>query len=424
MGGKPIVSVNDGRGEKVKVLQINSLAKTKSTGRLVYEMHKEFLERGIESYVATSALSMDEDQYGQYIIGSKVDMKVHALLSRISGLQGYFSFKATESLIRYINEICPEIVVIHVLHSNFINVNRLLSELKQKRISTVIVLHDLWFMTGHCVYPTTTQCTKYKTICRNCNQKHLDNKSYFIDTSCKVWKDRHKIYNNWDDIAVVGVSRWVADCAAQSSLMKNLKYNTFVYNWIDREKFRPQNTQIDKKDKFYILGVSETWTKEKGLMDFIKLSHIIDNNEKIILVGHINESEKTKFKKNNVTFVDYTSSVDELVELYNASDVYVSMSKQETFGKTIAEAICCGTPVVTYECTACPELVASGCGYTVKMKDINGVYEKIQEIKNNKKSFYYRACIEKAEIDFSVKTNINKYIDLFNEMLKNKVKEV
>ena len=75
----------------MKILQINTLSKLKSTGRTTFEMHEWFLKNGYQSKVVTSVLSRNEVNYGQIIIGNKIEMKIHAFLSRLTGLQGYFS---------------------------------------------------------------------------------------------------------------------------------------------------------------------------------------------------------------------------------------------------------------------------------------------------------------------------------------------
>lgn len=393
----------------MRVLQINTLARTKSTGRMVYEMHNEFLKKDVDSYVAVSAEGIKEERYGQYIIGNHLDMKLHALGSRIFGLQGYFSKRYTRKLLNYISRIKPDVVIIHVIHSNFINVNNLLKYLKNNNIKTLIILHDLWFMTGHCVYPTTTNCEKYKSKCQKCDQLKEGNISYFFDTSIKIWKDREKIFNDWNNLVIVGVSKWAMQCAKESALMQKNSHITYIYNWINQEKFRYINKNQNKK--FLILGVSVSWSVLKGIEDFIKLSWML-KDEKLILVGHMDRVYKEKFNHEKVILIEYTDSEEELVELYNEANVYVSLSVQETFGKTVAEAICCGTPAVVYNRTASPELVSDGCGYVVEAGDLNDVYEKIKEIRYRGKDYYNKKCLHKAKKEFSLSKNIDKYISL------------
>lgn len=51
---------------------------------------------------------------------------------------------------------------------------------------------------------------------------------------------------------------------------------------------------------------------------------------------------------------------EDLVALYNAADLFVTTSRGEGFGLTIAEAMACGTPVVAQNVSAIPEVVGRG----------------------------------------------------------------
>lgn len=53
-------------------------------------------------------------------------------------------------------------------------------------------------------------------------------------------------------------------------------------------------------------------------------------------------------------------SENDLVGLYNAADVFLSTSRGEGFGLTIAEALACGLPVVAQNASAIPEVVGPG----------------------------------------------------------------
>lgn len=52
--------------------------------------------------------------------------------------------------------------------------------------------------------------------------------------------------------------------------------------------------------------------------------------------------------------------VEDLVGLYNAADVFISTSRGEGFGLTIAESLACGTPVIAQNVSAIPEVVGPG----------------------------------------------------------------
>lgn len=51
---------------------------------------------------------------------------------------------------------------------------------------------------------------------------------------------------------------------------------------------------------------------------------------------------------------------EDLVGLYNAADVFITTSRGEGFGLTIAEALACGVPVIAQNVSAIPEVVGPG----------------------------------------------------------------
>jgi len=62
--------------------------------------------------------------------------------------------------------------------------------------------------------------------------------------------------------------------------------------------------------------------------------------------------------RNLDTFMGWT--LEDLVGLYNAADVFVTTSRGEGFGLTIAEAMACGVPVIAQNVSAIPEVVGPG----------------------------------------------------------------
>lgn len=70
-------------------------------------------------------------------------------------------------------------------------------------------------------------------------------------------------------------------------------------------------------------------------------------------------TEKRFFTPDMVTsYMGYTEA--DLIALYNAADLFLSTSRGEGFGLTIAEAMACGVPVIAQNVTAIPEVVGPG----------------------------------------------------------------
>ena len=88
----------------MRVLQINAIYGIKSTGRIVLEIERYLIDSGHESNVAYSEAPYNNSGYK---IDGKFGKKVHGLLSRITGLQGYFSTVPTRELLKFVKKYNP-----------------------------------------------------------------------------------------------------------------------------------------------------------------------------------------------------------------------------------------------------------------------------------------------------------------------------
>ena len=398
----------------MKVLQINAIYEKLSTGKNTKDLHEYLLNEGIESYVASPILSgLDTNSYR---IGNVIDRKLHALLSRISGKQAYFSSIETYKLIRWIDKLAPDVVVLGNVHGNYINLPMLLKYISKNNIATVVVLHDCWFFTGKCTHYDSINCNKWKTLCHKCPKLKEDNPSWYFDRTREMFKGKERMFDSVNRLAVVGVSKWITDQAMQAPILKNAKVFESIYNWIDLnafhcnpKHFKEENNLLGKK---IYLGVAATWNEDKGLSVFLQLSKLLQENERIVLVGSLPNIELPS----TVINIPRTYDIHSLIAIYSEADIFLQLSCQETFGKVVAEALSCGLPVVTNKKTANPELVNSECG--VVLDDIipEEIYSAITMINMNYDKYAER-CRAFAENNFNASILLEKYKILFERIV-------
>ena len=398
----------------MKVLQINAVYKHLSTGSNVYEMNEALRRQGHQA-VAAYSVGTAEIPEQEYLIGSLFGQKLHALFSRMTGLQGYFSSFSTGKLLRYMDRICPDVVVLNNLHANYIHLPKLLKYLAKNDIPTVAVLHDCWFYTGKCCYYTAAGCEKWKTGCRNCPAKKQYNKSWFFDRTPKMFRDRKKLFSAIPRLGVVTVSDWLLGQAKQSPVFTNALEITRIHNWIDASAFTPVDSSVLRKkwqlqDKKVLLSVAAAWETRKGLDTLLWIARRLQPEEVMILVGTLDKAVELP---DNVIHISRTDSREELVQYYSMADVFLQPSLEETFGKVTAEAISCGTPVVCYDSTANPELVGPGCGGVVSAGDREGMLLQAREILQKGKGAYAPACREFALQRFNTEKIFDQYLQMF-----------
>ena len=393
----------------MKIFYINATSGEGSTGRICLELANAYSGCGNQCKIfygngkSKSPLAIK--------VASNIGVKIHALLSRITGFQGCFSNYATGKIIRAIKKEKPDIVHLHNLHGNFVNTFRLLNYLANKDIATVLTLHDCNFYTGKCSHYTDAKCTGWKELCGECPQLKKDIPSYFFDCTTKMIQKKKRIYAKFKRLGVIAVSDWIK-CEAEKSILKGAKIKR-IYNWIDNTVFKPY---VNSSNDLFVLCVSAKWGKNMPKYnDLLKLNSQLCGDVKIKVAGKIEEGITLP---NNIEVVNYINNEEDMAKLYSDALVYVHLSSEDTFGKVIAESLACGTPVIVYNSTACPELVVDGSGYVVNVRDIDDVCKKINKIKTKGKGQYFQSCIKQSK-RFDKDTAINETFEFYKEIIGN-----
>lgn len=366
----------------MKIVQINSVPNG-STGSIMLNIHKELCKRKIESYVVWGRGRNSKD-FNEIYMNDKIGVYKHKLYTILTGKTGFFSIKSTKKLISHLREIKPDIIHLHNIHGYYINIELLFNYIKENNIKIIWTLHDCWPFTGHCAYFDLVNCYKWKTQCRNCPQYRKYPKGIF-DASSWCFDKKKELFSGIDNLTIVTPSIWLGKLVKESYLgdynikVINNGIDTSIFKKIDSKKllFRKKYNIAD--DKIILLGVASPWSSRKGLLDFIELSKIIDCKYQIVLVG-LNKQQLKKLPK-NIIGLKRTNNVDELVDIYNSSNIFINPTYQDNYPTTNLEALACGLKVITYNTGGSPESAYSN------ESDFN-VVRKTGELEKNVEELY------------------------------------
>jgi alpha-maltose-1-phosphate synthase len=111
--------------------------------------------------------------------------------------------------------------------------------------------------------------------------------------------------------------------------------------------------------------------------------------------------------------------LDELVTLYRTCAVYVSLSRLEGFGYTIAEAMSCGAPVVAPAGSSLPELIGDSASQLFHLDDVSECAERIRAMCGNAdlRNTLGRENRQRAERCFSMEPMLGAYVAAYREAL-------
>lgn len=394
-----------------RLLQIDSCLVTGSTGRITESVARLAQERGWECYIVHGGRYVKRPSCMTDIQSvSPMGEYLHYAESLLFDNHGLASRRATKRVVEQIKQIKPDVVQLHCVHGYYLNYRILFEYLNSTNIPVVWTFHDCWAFTGHCAHFVTLGCEKWKIGCHDCPLKGDYPKS-FVDCSKRNYALKKKLFTANKNLHIVPVSDWLSRITEQS-FFKNNAINV-IKNGVDIDAFRP--IKALPNNRFTIIAVSSVWNENKGLYDYVNLAGMLNDDEELVLVG-IPEQLKEQLPP-SIRCVSKTESVEELMRMYNQSDVVLSLSKAETFGLTVVEAMACGVPAVVYDNTALPELITKEVGFVVPNGDVRAVYEKICKIKEMGKTYFSKACRERAEEEYDKNRCYEKYISLCESLL-------
>jgi putative colanic acid biosynthesis glycosyltransferase len=360
----------------MRILQINVVYQIGSTGKIVFEIHKQLQESGYESFVIHGR-GKKTPELNVFKTSPEWEGKLQALNGRITGNFNGGSFYSTLNLISKIKEIAPDVVHVHLLNGNYVNNYKLLTYLAKNGYKTIITLHAEITYTGICEH--AFDCERWKSGCGHCPQIFNRYKSLFFDKTALDWHRKRNIFEKFDSLTLVCVSEWLQNRAMQSPMFKNRDFYV-VGNGIDLNIYRPVNSEnlrkkLGLKSEKIILHVTPSFKSiVKGGSHVLELAKRIEKeNVKIIVVGFDGYNDKLP---SNILTVQHTSSQEELAEFYSMADVTLLTSKLETFSMVTIESLCCGTPVVGYSAGAPEQIAVKEYSEFVENGDIAGL-EKI-----------------------------------------------
>lgn len=323
----------------------------------------------------------------------------------------------------------PEFKQADVIHLHWIN-QGMLSLTDIRRIidsgkPIVWTMHDMWPCTGICHH--ARQCDKYQQECKNC--PYLLNGGSPKDLSNKVFQQKKDLYKN-SSIVFVTCSQWLKGQAEKSALLdKHTVIN--IPNPININLFKPRNKQEARTrcnfpaDKRIILfGAAKPTDKRKGVDYFIESCNLLvqkypELKDQIGIAIYGKQSEQiVPFLPFETYDLKYISSEKELVNVYNAIDLYATPSLEENLPNTIMEAMACGVPCVGFNVGGIPEMIDHlHNGYVAEYKSsedfANGIYWTLTEGEYDMLS---EEASRKVTACYSEGTIAKKYIEVYNKI--------
>lgn len=223
-------------------------------------------------------------------------------------------------------------------------------------------IQDLWPMTGGCHY--ANGCDGFTSTCEACPQVRRP----FERRVAAALREKQAGLKDRHDILAVAPSEWARSMVTVSAVMRHLP-TAVVPNPVDTRTFCPADRaslrakwSMDPSAFVVGLGAADLRDERKRIpetlgvvCDWMRGPHPARSPQALVFGA----GGAMPGMPPSVRFLGPSKDAAALAEWYNLMDVYVTLSRFETFGNTIAEAAACGTPTVCITGSGMAEVVVA-----------------------------------------------------------------
>ena len=149
---------------------------------------------------------------------------------------------------------------------------------------------------------------------------------------------------------------------------------------------------------------------------------IIGKNSQLLYKNKFIESNSNLFE-----IIENIENIDEdyfphstLINHYKSSDLYLNLSRIESFGITFIEALASKVPIISFASKGANEIIKDKFnGFLIKNNDVSELVNKIYQIKENKEIIVkmQNFCLDSIT-KFDLYTSCNKLISIYKNERK------
>ncbi|MBQ6307009.1 MAG: glycosyltransferase [Bacteroidales bacterium] len=403
----------------MRILQVNSVYKVGSTGKIVDSISTVLRDAGHEVFTCYGIGDAYYDGFSAKIC-SNAEHKVNALLARIDGIPFGGPYLSNRRVVKVIKKFHPDVVHVHCVNSFTFNIYHLLKYLANNNIKTVVTLHAEFFHTGSCGH--AYDCEKWKKGCHHCAVYRQETASWFFDRSHTAWKKMFKAFQQFNpsNITITAVSPWLSKRARQSAVLGQFNV-VYVPNGVNTNVFHHRtNKDLIHKEQYKkvvlfvtpCFSLGETDLKGGRYVPIMAKQH---PDYKFIVVASRNERNIGDMPS-NVQLWGKAKTQDELSQLYSEADATILFSKRETFSMVTAESLCCGTPVVGFKAGGPESIALQKYSSFVEYGDVQALSDTLDQCLD---TTYDKSEISKKAISsYSEENMANSYFNVYKRLLK------
>lgn len=373
-------------------------------------------------------------------LSTSAGMALHAGLSRLTDRSGFYSRAATQRFIQQLKRFSPDLIHLHTLHGDSLNLPTLFDYLQSSKIPVVWTLHDAWAFTGHCasyhyaIPPFSTpaqtpdpaapaQCLLWQKRCNHCPLLKSYPASWWKDQSARNFTEKKDLFTALPRLTLTTPSQWLHQEATRSFL-GSCPIRTLP-GGIDLTQYAPCADERRMQDiaLFYgldqldgrrmLLNVSYSEDRRHELEHLMALADTLGDDYCVAVAG-LNQTQIESLPE-HMLGLPVIANTNDLCVLYTVADCCVSLKQGEPFGRELLEAMACGTQVLGYRTAALPEIVPPQVGELVPVGDITAAADAVRRLCDEPKDPLF--CIAQAA-RYGSNLRYEAYLQLYHQLTR------
>lgn len=397
-----------------------------------YELHKALARKGVKSSFFVREKTRDDDSIIEVGYEGAVEERLNRVINKL-----YFQENRKNSGIASINFDClgiqwnkqledrlKEYDILHIHWvAGFLSMDNIY-QLSRLGKPIVWTMHDFHAFTGGCHCPE--MCKKYEDDCSECPELNTN----YSNITKNILLEKQRKYSK--NIQIVTASTWLKEIVHCSKVFRHnpcevipIGINTEFFIPINKAEMK-QKIGLSADTKVILIGAQALYQNVKGYVHLKSVLEIIKKDaycsglirkKKLVLLTFGNV-DKTEDYGGGISIVNmgFIGKREHLCEIYNAADVFVFPSVQDTFGMTAVESMSCGVPTVAFDVSAMRDIIISGVnGYKAELNDYSAMASDIIHIlKEN--PIKAEVCRERIIDNYSLECEVGKMLQLYHRM--------
>ena len=413
----------------MNVLHVNTWAILGGAGWAAYRLHLGLLAQGHRSRIVARNAVPGRDDMRTWVPPSPLWEGVRRLGQLLEIRLGLDGLADLPSRVGYRREAAwADVINLHNLHTYYFSL--LLLPRLEREAPLVWTLHDMWALTGHCVYPMA--CERWLTGCGRCPNL-AGPPRISLDTTWLLHRARQWVYSKVGPVLVTP-SRWLLGEVGRAPLTREFRAVHIPYG-LDLEVFRPMDRgevrrvlRLDPHEKVLLVSAYDFSARRKGADLLIAALEALRaegmRNVRLLVVGQ-NSGPLLSLSPYPVLDLGEVNSEPFMAAAYSAADLFVLPTRADNLPNGLVESVACGTPCVSFRVGGVPEVVRPGkTGWLAAPGDAGALARCLHQAleDDDGRRRMSRVCRAVAEQEYDVRLMARRYVRLYEELIEERRK--